>query len=82
MFLSESLKIFVFIKILLSTKLYLEVHQDLHHLFDEHLLEILVSSHEFDEDQGVPGLGSLKIRSIAEDAGSGLVTLFTAIFLE
>ena len=60
----------------------LEVDQDLHHLLDEHLLEVLVSPHELDEDHGVPGLAPLQIVGIVEDAGPGLVSLITAILRE
>ena len=50
----------------------LEVHQDLAHLFGEHFLEVLVSPHELDKHHRVPGLGSVQIVGILEDAGPGL----------
>ena len=50
----------------------LEVHQYLAHLFGEHFLEVLVSPHEPDKHHRVPGLGSVQIVGILEDAGPGL----------
>merc|ERR1719445_2328989 len=50
----------------------LEVHQYLAHLFGEHFLEVLVSTHELDKHHRVPGLSPLQIVGILEDAGPGL----------
>ena len=49
----------------------LEIHQNLFHLFDQHLLEVLVPTHELDEDLLVPGLGAVDVKGILEDAGPG-----------
>ena len=59
----------------------LEVHQNLHHLFHEHLLKVLVSPHEPDEHLAVPGLGSVQIPGILEHAGPGSRHLVTSFIL-
>lgn len=44
----------------------LEIHQNLLHLFDQHLLEVLVPSHELDEDLLVPGLDPVDVEGILQ----------------
>lgn len=45
----------------------LEIHQNLLHLFDQHLLEVLVPSHELDEDLLVPGLDPVDVEGILDN---------------
>ena len=60
----------------------LEIHQNLFHLFDQHLLEVLESTHELDEDLLVPGLDTVDVECILEDASPGLGRLVTSFILE
>ena len=59
----------------------LEIHQNLLHLFDQHLLEVLVPPHELDEDLLVPGLDAVDVEGILEDAGPGRGWLVSALIL-
>merc|ERR1711868_4406 len=59
----------------------LEIHQNLFHLFDQHLLEVLVPTHELDEDLLVTGLGAVDVEGILEDAGPGRGRLIPSLIL-
>ena len=59
----------------------LEIHQNLLHLFDQHLFEVLVPPHELDEDLLVPGLSPVDVEGILEDAGPGRGRFVSSLIL-
>ena len=60
----------------------LEIPQNLLHLVDQHILEVLEFTHELDKDLLVPGLDTVDVRCILQDAGPGLGRLVTSFILD